>query len=43
MEAVAVGNMGVVVAARLHCDYNEDVEDMDEASFLFYMNMLGSS
>ena len=43
MEAVAVGEMGIVVAARLNCDYNEDLEDPDETSYLFYMDMLPTS
>ena len=41
MEAVA--EMGIVVAARLNCDYNEDLEDPDETSYLFYMDMLPTS
>ena len=40
MEAVAAGEMGIAVAARLNCDYNEDIEDNDEMSYLFYMSML---
>ena len=40
LEATAVGELGVVVAARLHSHYNEDLEEPDEMSFLFYMSML---
>ena len=40
LEAVAVGEMGIVMAARLNCDYNDDVEDPDEMSYLFYISML---
>jgi hypothetical protein len=40
LEAVAVGEMGIVMAARLSCDYNQDFEDPDEMSYLFYISML---
>ena len=40
LEAVAVGEMGIVMAARLNCEYNYDFEDPDEMSYLFYMSML---
>ena len=40
LEAVAVGELGVVIAARLHSQYNEDLDELDEMSFLFYISML---
>ena len=40
LEAAAVGEMGIVMAARLHSDYNDDLEDPDEMSFLFHISML---
>jgi len=40
LEAAAVGELGVVIAARLHSNFNEDLDELDEMSFLFYISML---
>jgi len=40
IEAVAVGDMGIVVAARYNADCEDYFEDPDEMSYLFYLSMI---